>query len=231
MGEDSDPDRPIGRAPGYRRYWVSLYRRDVPAAERVVEQALRQWTPQRIYLRLFEPALNLSGTLWARGNITYQDEHFVTYHTLRFIRRVRRRFVPHETSGPLALAAGVGQESHMIGLRMVCDFLRWANWRVHWASTNDRAVIGDLAEHLRPAAVLLSMGRPEGAPHARRIITDLRGRDYNGVIAVGGRAVNSDPSLVQKIGATLTARNGFVLLRALRPYVPGRWDDRRRESA
>jgi methanogenic corrinoid protein MtbC1 len=220
-----------GHRPSYRRYWLSLYHRDVAAAEREVDLAIRQWTPQRIYLRLFEPALNLSGTLWARGKITYQDEHHVTYHTLRFLRRVRRRFVQQETFGPLALAAGVGQESHMIGLRMVCDFLRWANWRVHWATTNDRAVIGELAERLQPAAVLLSMGRPEGAPHARRIIADLRRRDYKGVIAIGGRAVNSDPSLVQKVGATLTAPNGALLLRALRPYVPGRWGDRRRASA
>jgi len=220
-----------GLRPSYRRYWLSLYQRDVPGAERAVDDALRCWTPQRIYLRLFEPALNLSGTLWARGKITCQDEHFVSYHTLRFIRRVRRQFVPEETFGPLALAAGVGQESHMIGLRMVGDFLRWANWRVHWPSSNERAVIGELAERLNPAAVLLSMGRPESAPHARRIITDLRRRGYGGVIAIGGRAINSDPSLVQNVGATLTARNGAFLLRALRPHVPGRWGDRNRAPA
>src|SRR6478752_6931659 len=125
------PVRGGARRPNYRRYWLALYRRDVVGAERVVEEALVAWSPQRIYLRLFEPALNLSGTLWARGRITHDDEHFVTHHTLRLMRRVRRQFVPLETDGPLAVATGVGQESHLIGLRMVCDFLRWANWRIH----------------------------------------------------------------------------------------------------
>src|SRR4029079_12528615 len=101
---------------------------DVEAAHRVVAAAMRRWPPQRIYLRLFSPALALSGTLWARGSITHQDEHFVTHHTLRFMRQVRRRFVPPTGStGPLAVATGVGQESHLIGLRMVCDFLAWAH--------------------------------------------------------------------------------------------------------
>ncbi len=116
----------------YRRYWLRLYKRDVMGAESYVDEALRVWSPQRIYMRLFQPALALSGTLFAKGRVGYGDEHFVTYQTLRFMRRVRRQFVPEETSGPLAMASGVGQDSHVIGLRMVCDFLKWANWRIHW---------------------------------------------------------------------------------------------------
>src|SRR5688500_3092433 len=88
----------------HRRYWHALYRRDVPLAAAMVDRALREWTPQRIYLRLFERALGMSGTLIAAGKISWQDEHFVTHHTLRFMRQVRRRFVPMETFGPLALA-------------------------------------------------------------------------------------------------------------------------------
>src|SRR3954471_1290299 len=103
MEPEGTSARAGGVRPNYRRYWLALYRRDVAGAERVVHEALRVWSPQRIYLRLFEPALNLSGTLWARGRITYEDEHFVTHHTSRLMRRVRREFVPLETNGPLAV--------------------------------------------------------------------------------------------------------------------------------
>jgi methanogenic corrinoid protein MtbC1 len=210
------------RRPSYRRYWFSLYRRDVAGAERVVDDALRVWSPQRIYLKLFEPALNLSGTMWARGHITYRDEHFVTHHTLRFMRRVRRRSVPQETFGPLAIATGVGQESHLIGLRMVCDSLHWANWRTHWLSSNDRGVVGSVVERLRPAAVLLSIGQEHGLRHAERLVAHLRRGDFRGVIVVGGRVVNEEPSIVTKIGADLTAPNGPLLVRALRRSFPTR---------
>src|SRR3954468_10904494 len=97
LPEPPTADRRAARgaaAPNHRRYWLALYHRDVAAAQRVVNLAVRSWPPQRIYLRLFSPALALSGTLWAGGSITYQDEHFVTYHTMRFMRQVRRRFVP-----------------------------------------------------------------------------------------------------------------------------------------
>jgi len=220
------PVRGGARRPNYRRYWLALYRRDVAGAEQVVEEALVAWSPQRIYLRLFEPALNLSGTLWARGRITHDDEHFVTHHTLRLMRRVRRQFVPLETDGPLAVATGVGQESHLIGLRMVCDFLAWAHWRIHWLSSNDRGVAGDVVDRLRPDALLLSIGLDRGVVPARRIIREVRRRrGYKGLIIVGGRAINCDPTLVTRLEADMTALNGAALVRALRPRFPqmGRW--------
>jgi methanogenic corrinoid protein MtbC1 len=206
--------------PSFRRYWLALYRRDVAGAERVVEAALRRWPPPRIYLRLFEPALALSGTLWAEGRITHHDEHFVTHHTQRLLRRVRRQFVPPEVFGPLAVATGVGQEGHLIGLRMACDFLGRASWRVHWLSSNDRATAGEVVARLRPDAVLLSVGLDAAVVPAARLIHDLRRRGYGGLVVVGGRAVNCDPTLVGRLGADLTAANGAALVRALRPRLP-----------
>ena len=194
---------------------MSLYRRDVSTAERIVETGLRCWSPQRIYLHLFEPALNLSGTLFSRGAITYQDEHFVTHHTMRFMRRVRRRFVAFDPTGPIALATGVDQESHVIGLRMVCDFLQWANWRIHWLSSNDRGTLTDALHRLRPSAVLLSLGLDRSEAAAGRLIETLRKREFGGLVAIGGGAVNRNPSLVGQLNADLTAPNGLLLVRAL----------------
>src|SRR3954465_5436050 len=126
------PEEPVGalNRSTYRRYWMALYRRDVGAGGRIVDQWLRDWKPEHIYLRLFEPALNLSGKLWAGGSIRYQDEHYGSYHTLRFLRRVRHRFVKPAPTGPLAMATAAGQESHLIGLRMVDDRLQADYWRI-----------------------------------------------------------------------------------------------------
>ena len=200
----------------YRRYWSALYHRDVAGAQAILHDALRRWSPQRIYLQVFEPALNLSGTLFARGAINYHDEHFVTYHTLRFMRQVRRRFVPPRTTGPLALATGVEQESHRIGLRMVCDFLQADNWRIHWLASNDRGVVRQSIERFNPSMVMLSMGLDSSVTPSGRLIANLRHQDFRGLIAIGGRAVNCNPSLVEQLGADLTAPNGLRLVRVLR---------------
>src|SRR4051794_13936558 len=52
--------------PNYRRYWLALYRRDVATAERVVDAAMAAWSPQRVYLRLFEPAQSQRHSLGPR---------------------------------------------------------------------------------------------------------------------------------------------------------------------
>ena len=200
----------------YRRYWMALYKRDVERASRIVDQCLRDWKPEHIYLRLFEPALNLSGKLWAGGAITYGDEHFVTYHTMRLLRRVRHRFVVAEPTGPLAVATAAGQESHLIGLRMVCDFLQADNWRIHWLATNDRPVVRQAVKRLQPAALLISIGLDLGLAPARRVIANARAAGFGGLAIVGGAAINRDLSRVQAIGADLTALNGFLLTRLLR---------------
>jgi methanogenic corrinoid protein MtbC1 len=209
--------------PSFRRYWLSLYRRDVEQAAGVVRAAgERNWSAPRQFYRLFRPALNLSGTLFERGVISYDEEHFITFHTCRFLRDVRRRLIPTETSGPLALATGVGQESHLIGLRMVCDCLKLHDWRIHWAASSDRGVIRDAVAALRPSAVLLSIGMRSGIVPAGRLIAELRRQRYQGVIAIGGRAVLMDDALTERLGADLTAREGVELARRLRRWAGAR---------
>lgn len=213
-----------GAAPAdHWRYWLALYRRDVAAAGAIVEEWLGRFPPRRVYLRLLEPALSLSGTLFARGRIRYRDEHFVTYHTLRFMRRrVRRGFVVPNPTGPLALATGVWQESHLIGLRMVCDFLQHDNWRIGWYPSNDRATVREMTRRLRPDAVLLSVGLEPGIEMARRLVYELRRHaGYEGLIVVGGGAINRDAAVVEAIGADLTAVNGLELVRAVRAVRRG----------
>lgn len=217
-------DRDVGRL-DHRRYWMALYRRDVGRARQIVDQCLERWRPVDVYLRLFEPALALSGKLWASGCIHYRDEHFITHHTLQMLRRVRRHFVPRKTTGPIALATGASQESHLIGLRMVCDFLRADNWQVHWLESNDRATARAAAERLRPEALLLSIGLDTGLVPARRIIAWLRRGGFDGIVAVGGSAVTRDPSRVQFLGADLTAPNGLILARRLRVLRGERGND------
>ena len=205
----------------YKRYWLALYRRDVAAARAIVDEWLKRHPPRRIYLRLFEPALALSGAMFGRGRIHWADEHFVTYQTLRLMRVVRGRFVRRNPTGPLAFATGVGQESHLIGLRMVCDFLQADNWRIGWYPSNDRATVLAHTRQLTPRAVLLSVGLDTAIEPARRLIAALRRDQYPGLIIVGGRAVSRRHSLVQELGADLTAANGLELVRRLRPLCLG----------
>lgn len=217
MADDLTPDAPADRGRTmYRRYWAALLRRDVGKAEQIVEKMMDVWTPAQIYLRLFLPALNLSGSQFAANRIGYFDEHFITHQTLRLMRKVRRRFVEPHPTGPLAIAVPLATNSHRIGLRMVCDFLQSENWRIHWLVSSERAMLRAAIDEHRPEALLFSIGLPDGIEPARRLIAEARRGGFRGLIVIGGRSVLDDPSLVQKLGADLTAVHGLELVQKLR---------------
>jgi hypothetical protein len=199
----------------FRRYWFALYRRDVAAAEEIVDTALRRVAPRRIYHRLFYPALALSGTLFARRSIGYADEHFITHHTVRLMRRVRHAMLAHlpPPGAPSTPALGIALGGHSVGLQMVCDCLAWGNWRVQLLDTPERGLMRGAVNDLNPRSVLISIGLEEGIRPAGRLVEELRRINYPGVIAVGGRVMMGRPQLVRALGADLTAPNGTVLLR------------------
>jgi methanogenic corrinoid protein MtbC1 len=204
----------------YRRYWLSLYRRDVAQARSIVETLRQTWTPWRIYLQLFAPALELSGAEWAAGNISHRDEHFVTYHTLRFMRPVRHKLIRTPPAGPRALATGVGTDAHRIGLQMVCDFLNAANWRTRALRTNERGTLRDAIAADQPQALLFSIRYDRDLPEAHRLVADARRSGFQGPIAIGGAAIESDPTRLQHLGGDLTAPHGLDLARKLKPLFP-----------
>jgi methanogenic corrinoid protein MtbC1 len=206
----------------YRRYWAALFRRDVAQARDIVQLQLEQQTPQQIYLRLFLPALNLSGVKWASGEITHRDEHFITFNTLRFMRMVRRKMVVQNPTGLLAIAVGVAQESHRIGLRMCCDFLQAENWRIEWLRGTERALLREAITAHKPEMLMFSIGMQEGIEPARRLIQESRRTGFNGTVAVGGRAILENRANVEAMGADLTADNAMQFLRKVKPLFRGR---------
>jgi methanogenic corrinoid protein MtbC1 len=76
-----------------------------------------------------------------------------------------------------------------------------------------------LIEH-GPDLLLLSIGTEQALPAAGRLIAEARRCGYRGLIAVGGRVIAQDVSLVKKLGADLTASDGLDLVRRLRRKVP-----------
>lgn len=200
----------------HRRLWLTLYRRDVEGARRLIERALKFQPPYRIYLRLFQPTLAMSGTMWSKGFISYRDEHFITHHVTQLMRIVRRELIKSPPTGPVALAVRVGPNHHFIGLRMVCDLLQWDNWQVRWTPQDYRGVLRDSLRINQPSALLLGIGSMQSICLGKRLIAEARRHGFRGVIVVGGSVIDADPSLIGQMGADLTARDGLELIRKFR---------------
>jgi methanogenic corrinoid protein MtbC1 len=199
----------------FRRFWFHLLRRNYCAAHAQLTDLLRCYRPQQLYLRLFVPTLTLSGTMFQLGRITYHDEHFITNACLKLMRRVRHEMTSLSPNGLTALATGVGQDSHRIGLRMVSDLLASTGWHVRDLDTNERGTLRLALAGKRTDALLISIGRSSEFENARRMIAEARRAGFSGVVAVGGRAVAENPDCLTLIGADMTAANGLDLARQL----------------
>ena len=130
---------------------------------------------------------------------------------------LRRKMRTQNADGPLAIATGVGQDSHCIGLHMVSDILRTDGWQIHMLSTSERGVLGQAIKAFPGAkALLLSIGYAEVLPVATRLVSHARREGFQGLVAIGGRGVMAEPKALAITGADLTGLNGLDLLQQLR---------------
>jgi methanogenic corrinoid protein MtbC1 len=123
-----------------------------------------------------------------------------------------QRLMAHFSPGPGTLANGRGKcvvlaasgESHMIGARMVADFLSMAGFDVRFLGGN--LSIGHALEMLRsspPALVAISITLPEHLDAAQDLIRAIRAdRSLSRIrILAGGQALDAHGAAAARIGA------------------------------
>jgi len=188
----------------------ALKRGDRQSAFRVVDARLASGSPLRdIYLDIVQPSMRDIGQLWQDNALTIAQEHVATAIAEASMSRVfERTFVWRDNRTPKILAACAEDERHQIGLRMLCDLLELDGWDTVYvgASVPVESLVG-LVEKSNPDAIALSATIAPHVPRVRAAITAIRAANLKRqpVIAVGGRAFLSDPSLARRVGADATA--------------------------
>jgi MerR family transcriptional regulator, light-induced transcriptional regulator len=194
-----------------RRYFEVLRSGDREAAFRIVSHALSSGTSlTELYLDVFSASLQEVGRLWATGDMQVAEEHHFSEATQLFISRLHPAIesVALPKRDLRCVVFAVYGESHIIGARMVSDFLEVDGWDVYHLGGNlsIRHALRSLLD--RPAhllAISVSLAQHLGA--AEDLITAVRGdRTLRPTkIMVGGRAFHAVPGLWQEIGADGTA--------------------------
>jgi diguanylate cyclase (GGDEF)-like protein len=144
-----------------------------------------------IQSRVIAPAMRGIGELWERGGVTVAEEHLATavsHHVLTrlypgLLRRGRR-------DGDTVVVAAVHGEHHVLGLRMVADVLEGHGFDVRFlgADVPEDSLVAWVEEH-RPTAVALGVTMPLGAATLARQVVDLRQRDPELQVIIGGQGV------------------------------------------
>jgi methanogenic corrinoid protein MtbC1 len=184
---------------------------DTEAAFHLVSGALENGTGiKELYLDVFSPALCEIGSLWAAGDLDVAEEHHFAEATQVMISRLHDAIeaTARPKRGLRSVVFSVGGESHVIGARMVSDFLEMDGWDVYYLSGNLSIRHAMRALLDRPAHLLaLSVCLAQNLGAAEDLIVAVRGeKSLRPVkIMVGGRALQGIPGLWQAIGADGTA--------------------------
>jgi methanogenic corrinoid protein MtbC1 len=206
-------------------YFDALRRGDRHAAFQTLDAALDAGADiHAIYLEVVQPSLREIGRLWQDNVISVAEEHLATAITESAMGRVFERvFVWRDGRAPRLLAACADQERHQLGLRMLCDLLEMDGWEtIYLGASMPIESLVELVRARRPDVVAISATLATHVSRVREAIRSIRAAqlELQPVIAVGGRAFMSDPSLAPRVGADLTASDAREAVRALNERVP-----------
>ncbi len=207
------PETPLPSSSDAARYLDLVRQGGSDEAAQLIESLSRGALGiRRTYLEVLEPALKEVGRLWAHGKISVGEEHMVSQATERIMSRIySQEGTPRAASGEASCCVmAVSSEQHLIGPRMVSDFLRLDGWSVQFLGGN--LGIRHLLEVLaaRPVNLLaVSVTSRNNVTEAADLIASVREKDFlkeTRVIA-GGQALQSRPDLWEEIGADGTGRD------------------------
>ena len=205
-------------------FLAAIRRGDRQAAFRSLDDALDSGLDLRtLYVDIVQPSMREIGRLWQANELSIAEEHLATAITESAMSRAFERvFVWRDRRTPRLIAACADDERHQMGLRMLCDLLEMEGWETIYlgAAVPVESLTAPVAARA-PDAIALSATIAPHVPRIRAAISAIRASAvaHQPVIAVGGRAFLTDPSLAQKVGADLTASDAGEAVRILTERV------------
>lgn len=162
---------------------------DDVTAERVLDEALAQFTIEEACLSVIRPALIEIGDRWERGEIPAGLEHFATRLITRRLALIFNLVSSPSGRGTIVAVCAPGEE-HEIGLLMLAIFLGRRSWRVIFLGSG--LPIDDLIttlEHVEPDLVCIGATTAPAAASAYQAADQILRRVVPPpAIAYGGRA-------------------------------------------
>lgn len=174
-------------------YFNSLRNGDKSAARAIILHLIQYgMSTDQIYRQFMEQALVKTGDLWQAGEIAVWQEHLISeivQINMALLKGARRQ---EAVQSKRILCLLPGEESHMIGLRMMGDLLEERGHQVHFLGNGLPADnVFEAIAKLKPDFVLLSVTMPGNVSSAKSMIRHIH--QQLGVmsphIIIGGKAL------------------------------------------
>jgi MerR family transcriptional regulator, light-induced transcriptional regulator len=190
----------------------------------ILDQAFRAHMPMvDIYQDLLTPAMTMVGTWYKVEAIDEAQEHMASAITERMMARTVQITGPARRQDKTALLGCAPNSWHVIGLRMLGDYLRFCGWKSLFLGANCPipSFLTAVEQH-NPHIVLLSCGATEGLEDTISMVKALnafRGRKSVPLIGVGGHCIIDNLPAITAAGADFTAKSLRQFGSEILPYI------------
>lgn len=199
-------------------YLEALLDGDILTARRVLDDALDSGVPvRRLYLDVLQPALYEVGARWSRAEISVAQEHLATATTQSLMTRLAERLsAERRRRRGTALVACAEDELHVLGPRIVADFLQADGWDVLFlGALTPPDELAALAFQRGIDVVAISAALPERIPHVARACDALAALDPRPYVVLGGQAFAGSADRALAAGADAYAHDAAAAVALL----------------
>jgi methanogenic corrinoid protein MtbC1 len=167
--------------------------------------------PTTLCLDLMAPAARRLGELWCADLCDFTQVTIALGRLQGLLRHVAGGMAPTRTGQPASLRRSIFMpapgEQHTLGLAMVRDFFRAANWEVWGDEPGDTRGLLNLMRRERFDLLGFSIGSERHFDELAALIARARAVSINAglLVLVGGPLLLQQPGLAEKLGADATA--------------------------
>lgn len=193
-----------------KRYARAAVDGDETVCNQILDEAFRERMPMLdIYQDILAPAMGKVGHWYKEGFINEAQEHLASCLTEQMMARTVQVTGPVRRHNRSAML-GCGPNSwHVIGLRMLGDYLRYCGWKTLYLGANVPTASFVMAvKQQSPDLVLVSCGSADSWEQTLDLIRRLDGLRKDGAvfsIVAGGNQVEQDRKSFLDAGADHTA--------------------------
>lgn len=176
-----------------------------------------------IYQKIIVPAMRNVGTWYYEDSIDAAQEHMASAITERLMARIVQVFATGKKVDKVAIL-GCGPNSwHVIGLRMVSDYLRIRGWKTLFLGANvpQQCFLSQVAQN-KPNMVLLSCKAEDGVESGLKVIgalKEVRTKKDHFAIGVGGCCAGKHRDQFLAAGADFICTDLEVFAKEILPTI------------
>lgn len=207
-----------------KQYAKSAVVGDESGCSEILDSVFRAEMPMlEIYQELISSAMKYVGTWYKVGAIDEGQEHMASAITERMMSRTVMIAGPTRRHG-LSAILGCGPDNwHVIGLRMLADYLKLCGWKTLFMGANVpiKSFVNAVKNH-EPDMVLTSCSAEESIESALKLLEALqvaRPKLHPFVVGIGGAAVFSNPDRFDVTGVDFKATDLRAFANEILPNV------------